>query len=92
MGLDAPLLVSITSMFPAVDGIDVTSAAIAANLTAEMPMEQAVRAANRYVEAGIKTSYDIGKGSGPINHFHSTYSLPFAPYVAVSFISGTETN
>lgn len=44
-------------------------------------MEKAVGAATRYVEAGIKTSLDLGKGSGPINHFHSTYSLPFAPCV-----------
>ncbi|KAI9719829.1 MAG: hypothetical protein M1812_003318 [Candelaria pacifica] len=44
-----------------------------------MDMQHAVRAACQYVEAGIKTSIDMGKGSGPINHFHSTYSLPFAP-------------
>jgi hydroxymethylpyrimidine/phosphomethylpyrimidine kinase len=44
-----------------------------------MDMVRAVRRANKYVEAGIKTSTDIGKGNGPINHFHSTYTLPFAP-------------
>ncbi len=44
-----------------------------------METQQAVRAACQYVEAGIKTSTDMGKGNGPINHFHSTYSLPFAP-------------
>ena len=42
-------------------------------------MRDAVKKANLYVEAGIRTSVDIGKGSGPINHFHSTYTLPFAP-------------
>lgn len=41
-------------------------------------MAKAVSKANRYIEAGIKTSADLGKGSGPINHFHSTYTLPFA--------------
>ena len=25
-------------------------------------------------------SIDRGKGSGPINHFHSSYHLPFVPY------------
>jgi len=43
-----------------------------------MDVKRAVKKANRYVEAGIRTSVDLGKGSGPINHFHSTYSLPFA--------------
>lgn len=55
------------------------SAAIACNLASGMGTIAAVKKANKYVEAGIKTSRDIGKGSGPINHFHSTYTLPFAP-------------
>lgn len=33
------------------------------------------------MEAGIRTARDIGAGNGPINHFHSVYALPFAPYV-----------
>ena len=35
-------------------------------------MEQ-VKAACQYVEMGIRTSVEwkMGKGSGPINHFHS---------------------
>lgn len=45
-----------------------------------MDVLNAVKKASLYVEAGIKTSKDLGKGSGPINHFHSTYSLPFTPY------------
>lgn len=57
------------------------ASAIAANLALGKDLEDAVRSAVRYVEAGIKTSVDLGKGSGPINHFHSMYSLPFAPYV-----------
>lgn len=55
------------------------ASAIAANLAQGKDLERAVRAAIRFVEAGIKTSVDMGKGSGPINHFHSLYSLPFAP-------------
>ena len=31
----------------------------------------AVEKAVRYVEAGIRTGFDLGKGNGPINHFHS---------------------
>ncbi|KAK7712736.1 trifunctional hydroxymethylpyrimidine kinase/phosphomethylpyrimidine kinase/thiaminase [Botryosphaeria dothidea] len=44
-----------------------------------LDIAQAVKTANFYIEAGIRTSKDLGKGSGPINHFHSTYTLPFAP-------------
>ncbi|KAK2813611.1 hypothetical protein FQN50_000006 [Emmonsiellopsis sp. PD_5] len=55
------------------------ASAIAANLAGGMGVVRAVRAACRFVEAGIRTSVDMGKGSGPINHFHSVYSLPFAP-------------
>jgi hydroxymethylpyrimidine/phosphomethylpyrimidine kinase len=49
-------------------------------------MISAVQAASRYVEAGIKYSQTIGKGSGPINHFHSTYTLPFAPGHFIDYI------
>ncbi|CAI6340256.1 unnamed protein product [Periconia digitata] len=55
------------------------ASAIACNLASGLSMISAVKKANLYVEAGIRTSKDLGKGSGPINHFHSTYSLPFAP-------------
>ena len=34
-------------------------------------MADAVERACRYVEVGIRTAPDLGKGSGPINHFHS---------------------
>lgn len=54
-------------------------AAIASNLANRLEMVQAVKRACRYVEAGIRTSTDIGHGNGPINHFHSTYTLPFSP-------------
>ncbi|KAI0971808.1 Rapamycin-insensitive companion of mTOR, N-term-domain-containing protein [Xylaria arbuscula] len=55
------------------------AAAIAANLARGMHVVDAVRAACRYVEAGIRTAPGYGKGHGPLNHFHSTYMLPFAP-------------
>ncbi|KAK1835127.1 thiamine biosynthesis protein [Podospora conica] len=55
------------------------ASAIASNMAKGMEVPQAVRAACRYVEAGIKTAPGWGKGNGPLNHFHSTYTLPFAP-------------
>jgi hypothetical protein len=57
------------------------ASAIAANVANGLDISRAVRRACRFVEAGIKTSVDIGRGNGPINHFHSLYALPFAPYV-----------
>ncbi|EER40015.1 phosphomethylpyrimidine kinase THI20 [Histoplasma capsulatum var. duboisii H88] len=62
------------------------ASAIAANLAQGMDVVRAVRAACRFVEAGIRTSVDMGKGNGPINHFHSVYSLPFAPGRFVEYI------
>lgn len=57
------------------------SAAIASNIANGFDIDRAVKAACRYVDAGIRTAKDIGAGNGPINHFHSVYILPFAPYV-----------
>jgi hydroxymethylpyrimidine/phosphomethylpyrimidine kinase / thiaminase len=57
------------------------ASAIAANLARGSDLKTSVRAAIKYVEAGIKYSVDMGQGSGPINHFHSLYNMPFAPYV-----------
>ncbi|PWY84647.1 DNA polymerase alpha, catalytic subunit [Aspergillus sclerotioniger CBS 115572] len=54
------------------------ASAISANLAHGKDLRRAVHSAVRFVEAGIKTSIDLGKGSGPINHFHSFYNLPFA--------------
>lgn len=67
------------------------ASAIAANLALGKDLKSAVRGSVRFVEAGIKTSFDLGQGSGPINHFHSLYTLPFAPYgppVSCSCCSG----
>jgi len=57
----------------------IRKAAIACNLALGMSTIAAVKKANLYIEAGIKTSSGIGAGNGPINHFHSTYTLPFGP-------------
>lgn len=62
------------------------ASAIAANFSMGKDLIRAVRSAVRFVEAGIKTSSDLGKGSGPINHFHSVYTMPFAPYVTFVFL------
>lgn len=56
-------------------------AAIASNLAKGMSVPQSVKAACRYVEAAIKTAPGLGSGNGPLNHFHSTFTLPFAPSV-----------
>ncbi|KAL8842991.1 MAG: hypothetical protein Q9176_002294 [Flavoplaca citrina] len=60
------------------------ASAIASNLALGSSVPDAVENACRYIEAGIKTSADLGHGSGPINHFHSvgmvrdpSYLFPF---------------
>lgn len=58
------------------------TAAIACGLAQGYDVVEAVRAACRYVDAAIRTSPNFGKGSGPLNHFHSVQILPFAPSVA----------
>ena len=42
-------------------------------LSPNLAVTEQVKAACQYVEMGIKTGADwkLGKGSGPINHFHS---------------------
>lgn len=62
------------------------ASAISCNLALGMPMIKAVKEANRYIEAGIKTATDIGRGNGPINHFHSIYTLPFTPGNFISYL------
>lgn len=62
-----------------------SSAAIASNLAKGMQVPGAVKAACRYIEAAIQTAPDFGKGNGPLNHFHSTYTLPFTPWVTSFF-------
>lgn len=64
-------------MLKGIRHIDTNLAAIACNLAKDDDVKRAVRSACRYVEAGIMTSPDLGKGSGPLNHFHSVQVLPF---------------
>ncbi|KAF2834931.1 hypothetical protein M501DRAFT_1008888 [Patellaria atrata CBS 101060] len=66
------------------------ASSIACNIAKGMSVPQAVKLANSYVEAGIRTSQQIGKGSGPINHFHSTYSLPFSPGCFIEYLLNRE--
>jgi len=64
---------------PAIGMADLRSAAIACHLANGIGIASAARSACRYVEAGIKTSVNLGKGSGPLNHFHSMQISPFSP-------------
>lgn len=59
---------------------DMIIAALACDLAQGHDVVSATRAACRYVDAGIRASIDLGKGSGPINHFHSLQMLPFTSY------------
>lgn len=56
-----------------------STAAIAARVAQGADIPTAVRGACRYIEAGIKTAPQLGSGNGPLDHFHSTYTLPFSP-------------
>ncbi|KAK9769371.1 putative Phosphomethylpyrimidine kinase [Seiridium cardinale] len=55
------------------------ASAIASNIAKGFSPVEAVQAASRYVEAGIRTAPGLGQGNGPLNHFHSVYTLPFTP-------------
>ncbi|GAB1320841.1 trifunctional hydroxymethylpyrimidine [Madurella fahalii] len=62
------------------------ASAIASNLAKGMDVPAAVKAACRYVEAGIRTAPGLGSGNGPLNHFHSVYTLPFSPGHFVEYL------
>ncbi|KAH8910326.1 hypothetical protein BR93DRAFT_875169 [Coniochaeta sp. PMI_546] len=64
------------------------ASAIACHLAQGKDVPEAVRLASRYIEAAIRTAPGLGKGSGPLNHFHSTYTLPFAPGQFVDYLLG----
>lgn len=49
------------------------SSAIAANLANGLPVEQAVKAAKRYITVAIEHALPIGKGHGPTHHFYELY-------------------
>lgn len=62
------------------------ASAIACNLAFGQQISTAVRAACRYVDAGIRSSPGLGKGNGPLNHFHSLQTLPFAPGNFIDYV------
>ncbi|KAH9872003.1 hypothetical protein J1614_006263 [Plenodomus biglobosus] len=66
------------------------ASAIACNIAVGMSMPKAVKKANLYIEAGIKTSTGLGQGNGPINHFHSMFVLPFSPGSFISYLLDRE--
>ncbi|KAK4062418.1 hypothetical protein Trihar35433_9239 [Trichoderma harzianum] len=62
------------------------ASAISARIAQGADVPTAVRGACRYIEAGIKTAPQIGGGNGPLDHFHSTYTLPFSPGYFVEYL------
>ncbi|KAH8594724.1 thiamine biosynthesis protein-like protein (Thi-4) [Bisporella sp. PMI_857] len=66
------------------------ASAIASNLANGLQIIEAVKNSCKYIEAGIRTAMDIGHGNGPINHFHSTYTLPFAPGNFIEYVLDRE--
>ncbi|KAM3518775.1 hypothetical protein MY4038_009997 [Beauveria bassiana] len=62
------------------------ASAISAHLAKGQDVPTAVRAACRYVAAGIRTAPRLGGGNGPLNHFHSLYALPFSPGYFVEYL------
>ncbi|KAK2072323.1 hypothetical protein P8C59_006682 [Phyllachora maydis] len=62
------------------------ASAIASNLAKGLDVPQATKRACRYVEAGIRMAHGLGKGNGPLHHFHSTYTLPFSPDRFVEYL------
>ena len=47
------------------------ASAIAAGVACGMPLRDAVSRAKRYVTAAIREAFPIGRGHGPLNHFHA---------------------
>jgi hydroxymethylpyrimidine/phosphomethylpyrimidine kinase len=46
------------------------ASAIAALLARGEPLDAAIRGAKAYVTAAIEHAYPVGKGHGPVHHFH----------------------
>ncbi|KAK6822668.1 hypothetical protein PG987_014213 [Apiospora arundinis] len=62
------------------------ASAVAANLSMGLDPVEAVKAACAYVEAAIRFAPGYGEGNGPLNHFHSMHTLPFAPDRFVDYL------
>ncbi|CAI4219067.1 unnamed protein product [Parascedosporium putredinis] len=54
------------------------ASAIASNLAKQKDIPSAVRSACRFIQPAIATAPGYGKGHGPLNHFHSSFQLPFS--------------
>ena len=64
------------------------ASAVTAFIALEKPLPIAVRDACRYVETAIQSSFELSKGNGTINHFHTLQVLPFAPGYFVEYRLG----
>ncbi|EEY20526.1 phosphomethylpyrimidine kinase THI20 [Verticillium alfalfae VaMs.102] len=64
------------------------ASAIASNLAKGLDVPEAAKKACRYIEGAIRTAPGFGQGHGPLNHFHSNYSLPFAPGRFIDYLLG----
>ncbi|OAA41030.1 Phosphomethylpyrimidine kinase type-1 [Metarhizium rileyi] len=62
------------------------ASSIAAGIAKGMDVPRAVRSACRYIEAGIRNAPELGRGNGPLNHFHSVQILPFAPGYFIEYL------
>jgi hydroxymethylpyrimidine/phosphomethylpyrimidine kinase len=51
------------------------ASAIAAGLASGCSVEEAVARAKRYITAAIQQGLPLGRGHGPVNHFHNLYRL-----------------
>jgi hydroxymethylpyrimidine/phosphomethylpyrimidine kinase len=51
------------------------SAAIAAGLARDLPVQEAIERAKRFVYQGLERGYAVGSGRSPINHFHAQQDI-----------------
>ncbi|KAF6805191.1 thiamine biosynthesis protein (thi-4) [Colletotrichum musicola] len=64
------------------------ASAVASNLAKGLSVPEAAKSACRYIEAAIRTAPGFGHGHGPLNHYHSIQTLPFAPGRFIEYILG----
>jgi hydroxymethylpyrimidine/phosphomethylpyrimidine kinase len=51
------------------------ASAIAAGLAKGLELPHAVQQAKDYVTAAIRSSFPVGRGHGPLNHFHELWRV-----------------
>lgn len=56
------------------------SSAIAALLTRGLDVPEAVRQAKAYMQGALKAGFPVGRGKGPVHHFHHVSIQPAEPY------------